>query len=91
MLTLAGDGDFRALSGAPGVVDGEFTTGGARLELAEGADTDALLKWAIACGRLTRFEVHSPDLQQIFVRLVGADAAEGSKSASHPETARVHA
>lgn len=84
MVTLAGAADFSPLARAPGVAAAQFTAGGARLELGSGADPDALLRRALDCGRLTRFEVHSPDLQEIFIKLVGQDGSEPAAAPPAP-------
>lgn len=79
MLMLEGTGDFDGLARYPGVVDALVSAGQARLELAEGTDVDALLRLAMANVRLRRFELQRPSLQQIFVKLVGADTRAASQ------------
>jgi ABC-2 type transport system ATP-binding protein len=74
ILVLEGTGDLDGLARCPGVVDALVSGGQARLELAEGADVDALLRLAMTTVRLRRFDLQSPSLQQIFVKLVGADS-----------------
>ena len=73
MLVLEGEGDFERLTRLPGVVSAHVTTAQARLELDDGADPSAILKRAVDVARLSRFEIQRPDLQEIFVKLVGAD------------------
>jgi ABC-type uncharacterized transport system ATPase subunit len=70
---LEGQGDFEGLTRLPGVVSAHVTTAQARLELDDRADPSAILKRAVDVARLSRFEIQRPDLQEIFVRLVGAD------------------
>ncbi|MGD8453264.1 MAG: ATP-binding cassette domain-containing protein [Phycisphaerae bacterium] len=82
MLVLEGEGDLGVLARARGVVDSQITTGHARLELAEGVDVDALLHEAVSAVRLTRFELQRPSLQEIFVKLVEADAGESEPVAA---------
>ncbi len=77
MLVLEGEGDFERLTRLPGVVSAHVTTAQARLELDDGADPSAILKRAVDIARLSRFEIQRPDLQEIFVRLVGADRQVG--------------
>lgn len=74
IVNLAGDGDFSPLATARGVLSAETRVGGARLELAEGADTNAVLRAALDCGRVMQFEMGRLDLHDIFVRLVRDDA-----------------
>ncbi|MGE0478917.1 MAG: ABC transporter ATP-binding protein [Phycisphaerae bacterium] len=76
-VILEGDGDFEALGGAPGVSAAHVTAGHGEYELADGVDPDTLLRRAVGAMRISRFEVVRPDLQQIFVKLVGADVESG--------------
>lgn len=91
MLTIEGEGDFRALAKAPGVVGAHVSAGQARLELSEGFDPNEILRRALESGRIARFEVHRPDLHEIFVKLVEADGAQPPSApaprAERPETA----
>jgi ABC-2 type transport system ATP-binding protein len=58
----------------------------AELELAEGADTQEILRALVTSGaRLSRFELASPSLHKIFVDLVGPDAAT---AAANPASGR---
>ena len=51
----------------------------AEAELADGADPQEILKALVASGaRITRFELAAPSLHQIFVDLVGPDAARAA-------------
>lgn len=52
----------------------------AEVELADGAEANALLRELVGAGvRLNRFEVVEPSLQSIFIAKVGADAAEAAR------------
>ena len=73
MVILEGEGDFSSLADWDGVAEAQITAGQARLELTDGADVDALLHQAVNMARLRRFELQRPSLQEIFVKLVGAD------------------
>jgi ABC-2 type transport system ATP-binding protein len=70
-VVLEGEGEFGALAEFDGVTSARITTGHARLELAAQAEPSAVLERALRLGRVSRFEVQRPDLQEIFVRLVG--------------------
>ncbi len=74
MVTLEGEGDFRPLESAAGVARAHVTASRAELEINPETDTDKLLRRAMEIARLRRFEIHQPDLHDIFVRLVGDDA-----------------
>jgi ABC-2 type transport system ATP-binding protein len=76
MLVLEGEGDFEHLTRLPGVVGAHVTTAQARLELDDETDPNTILKRAVDLAHLSRFEIQRPDLQEIFVRLVGADQPE---------------
>ena len=59
------------------------------LELANGADAQEILRALVSSGaRLSRFELASPSLHQIFIDLVGPDAATAAAS---PERESAHA
>ena len=73
IVVLEGEGDLGAVAGAAGVVSAQVTTGHARLELADDADPNAVLQSAMETVRILRFEIQRPDLQEIFVKLVGHD------------------
>jgi len=75
IVVLDAVGDLSALARHPGVVEARVTAGHARLELADGTDPQEVLRQAVQVARVTRFEVQRPDLQEIFVRLVGRDHA----------------
>lgn len=73
MVTLEGQGDLAPLGALPGVVARSVTAGLARLELADGVDPHTILRRAVEIARVDRFEVHRPNLREIFVKLVGED------------------
>lgn len=77
MLVIDADGDLQPLTTAPGVVSAQVTSNHIRAELAPDADPDALLQLALRQARILRFEVQRPDLQEIFVRLVGGTHEAG--------------
>jgi ABC-2 type transport system ATP-binding protein len=87
MVVLEGEGDLAALARWAGVARAQLTAGHARLELADGADIDALLHQAVNAVRLTRFEVLRPNLQEIFVKLVGEDRQPGQIPVTPPARA----
>ncbi len=84
ILLLEGKGDFAALANFDGVLDAHCTAGHARLEIAADADPERILRRALDLARLSRYEIQRPDLHEIFVKLVGDDAAP----AGGPDTAR---
>jgi ABC-2 type transport system ATP-binding protein len=84
IVSIEGDGNFDPLRHLPGVVSAETTAGAAQVELAEGLAADAVLRKAMEHIRVTRFEVHRPNLHQIFVKLVGSDHdSPGHQQAIH--------
>jgi ABC-2 type transport system ATP-binding protein len=77
----AGDGNgvFENLSGVIRVNDyGRYT----ELRMAPGADTQAILRELLGRARIEHFQVTRPSLQDIFVRIAGADA-EPAEVTSH--------
>lgn len=88
MLTFEGEGDFHPLAGAAGVVDARVTSAGARLEIAEGADSNTILQLALQTARVTKFEIQRPDLHEIFVRLVQGDGQRDSGGTPRPAAPR---
>ena len=72
MLVLDGAGDFHRLRSVPGISSLHTTDAHARIELATDADPDDILRAALDFIRPTRFELQTPNLQEIFVRLVGS-------------------
>ncbi len=73
IVVLEGDGELAALARLAGVSAARITAGCARLELADQVDPATVLEHALRVTRITRFEVQRPDLQEIFVKLVGGD------------------
>jgi len=71
ILAIDGAGEFDAIGKLDGVTDARITAGHARLELAEGTQPNAIVEQVLPHVRMTRFEVQRPDLQEIFVKLVG--------------------
>jgi ABC-2 type transport system ATP-binding protein len=88
MLVLEGEGDFDGLTRLPGVIDAQVTSAHARLELDAGGDPAAILRRAVDLARLSRFEVQRPDLQEIFVKLVGADGPAESTVSEEQDAPR---
>ena len=82
VLMFEGEGDFASLAGCEGVLDADFTSGHAQLEIAGGVDPQAILQRAISLAHVSRFEVQRLNLHEIFVKLVGDDA-----EVVEPETA----
>jgi ABC-2 type transport system ATP-binding protein len=71
IVVLEGEGELEALAGFDGVTSARITAGHAHLELGPQTDPGAVLTEALRLARITRFEVQRPDLQEIFVKLVG--------------------
>ncbi|MBK9126567.1 MAG: ATP-binding cassette domain-containing protein [Phycisphaerales bacterium] len=71
VLVIDAEGDLGHLRVLPGVVSAQVTAGHARLELDEGVEPNSILQSALARASILRFEVQSPSLQEIFVKLVG--------------------
>lgn len=91
VAVLEGDGDFAALSQLPEVASARITPGQARLELADGVNPNAVLERAMQMARVFRFEVQRPDLQEIFVKLVGGNGLperSANGGARRPEVVR---
>ncbi len=74
VVVVDGDGDLAPLASVEGVEDAQITAGHARVALADGVNPNVLLERAMQSARVLRFEIQRPDLQEIFVKLVGADA-----------------
>jgi ABC-2 type transport system ATP-binding protein len=76
VIAFDGDGSFLAsLPGVRAVSDhGRF----AEIQLADGADPQALLKEAAARLRISRFEIVEPSLHDIFVRTVKGSGGEAA-------------
>lgn len=73
IVVMSGEGDFDALRATPGVLFAHVTRGAAEFELDDAADSADLLARASQVVRLSRFEIKSPGLQEIFVKLVSGD------------------
>jgi ABC-2 type transport system ATP-binding protein len=90
IVVLDGSGDMQSLARAPGVVDAQITAGHARLELADNGDPEAVLRYAMNVIRVARFEIVSPDLQEIFMRLVENDQRATAPASGSPAPEVVH-
>jgi ABC-2 type transport system ATP-binding protein len=73
IVVIDGRGTLDALAHAPGVAHAQIAGGHARLELADNADPNAVLEQALRLARIARFEIQRPDLQEIFIKLVGGN------------------
>lgn len=72
VLDVAGEGDPELLRAAPGVRAVRPHPGRHELELAPGADPQAVLAHLAGRFRVTRFELRAPRLHDIFLRIAGA-------------------
>lgn len=86
-VLLEGAGDFAGLGELTGVRSAQVTSGRARLELDGAADPNAILERALRMARVQRFEIQRPDLQEIFVKLVGGDGPPGAPTVPAREAA----
>jgi ABC-2 type transport system ATP-binding protein len=68
-----GRGELGRLADVAGVLSAQVTAGQARLVLAENADPNAVLQQVLSVARISRFEIQRPDLQEIFIKLVGGN------------------
>src|SRR5262249_42281563 len=78
---MAFDGDGAFLERLPGVARAAIQPNSAELNLAPGADAQAVLAAAIGKLRIQRFEIADPSLEEIFIASVGGhtlDRAEGA-------------
>lgn len=73
IVSIDAEGNLESLERLEGVAHAQITAGHARLELEDGVDPNVLLHQALQVARILRFELQRPDLQEIFVKLVGAD------------------
>lgn len=73
IVALDGEGELDGLARLDGVIAAQVTAGHARLELAGDVDPHTILRHAMRNARILRFEIQRPDLQEIFVKLVGRD------------------
>ncbi len=78
-------GDVRALAGLPGVTRAELDGTRARLELADGTEPNDVLAETLRRVRVERFELHRPDLHDIFVSLVRQDRAAARPAVAQEE------
>jgi ABC-2 type transport system ATP-binding protein len=60
------------LDGTPLIESRADFGGGIEVHLAPNADTQDLLRYAAGKGRITRFEVSEPSLEEIFIEVIGA-------------------
>ncbi|MBL8878789.1 MAG: ATP-binding cassette domain-containing protein [Phycisphaerales bacterium] len=81
-LILESVDDMRRAEHWPGVEQFEASGGVARLTLTERTDPQPLLSQAVSAFRLTRFELQRPNLQEIFVHLVGEDGTRDGPDAA---------
>jgi ABC-2 type transport system ATP-binding protein len=65
-IRVEGDGDGRWLAGVPGAVVAETGPRGVLVQLAPGADADAVLDAARAAGTVTHFSLERPTLTDLF-------------------------
>jgi ABC-2 type transport system ATP-binding protein len=70
-LQFEGDGGF--LSELPDVTRAAVLNNSAELSLSEGADPQRVLEACMPRVRLSRFEVATPSLEQIFIEKVGTE------------------
>jgi ABC-2 type transport system ATP-binding protein len=71
VLIMDAEGDLDPVAQLPGIERARITLGHARLQLTDDADPNAILERALKHVRVLRFEIQRPDLQEIFVKLVG--------------------
>lgn len=84
IVAIDGDGDLNALAEFPGVTNAQVSAGHARLWLADDGDPHAVLQAAMEHARVHHFEIQRPNLQEIFVRLVGGNGPGQSAVAAGP-------
>ena len=70
------DGDGAFLETLPSVMRARIGNRSAELSLSEGADPQKILEAAMTRLRISRFEVASPSLEEIFIEKVGAESIE---------------
>ncbi|MBK8914862.1 MAG: ATP-binding cassette domain-containing protein [Phycisphaerales bacterium] len=87
-VVLEGEGDLRAVAARVGADRAIVSGSHAEFDLPEGSSADDILRTAMETVRVSRFEVQRPDLQQVFVRLVGADAVADDHHPTPQVTAR---
>jgi ABC-2 type transport system ATP-binding protein len=79
-MAFEGDGAF--LRGLPGVSRATVQPNNAELQLAAGADPQAILEAAVPRVKLNRFEVAEPSLEEIFIDRVGGSTLAGAEAAT---------
>jgi ABC-2 type transport system ATP-binding protein len=72
-VTLDYEGDAPAWQTLPGVAAADDAGRHAELQLAPGADTQALLRALVERVRVRRFDIGEASLKQVFVQAVGED------------------
>lgn len=87
LLLESDDDDLRSVGSWPGVEDIAVQANQAYLTLAPDADPQEILRRAVAAFCLRRFELLRPNLQEIFVRLVGEDGTRDGPRAEHGRAA----
>jgi ABC-2 type transport system ATP-binding protein len=75
-VRLDGNGNGDSLDGLPGVLKVSDFGRLQELRLDRDADSQQVLEALMARGRVRHFELARPSLQEIFVRIAGADAVE---------------
>ena len=79
-------GDAGAVEGHSAVVEARRMGRTIEVRLAAGIDPSAFLADVAGPARVQRFEIQTPSLHSIFIRLVGGEAVPG-ESAAHPTSA----
>jgi ABC-2 type transport system ATP-binding protein len=70
------DGDGSFLRDLPNVLRASITPNRAELALADGADPQRILEASIGRLRITRFEIASPSLEEVFIAKVGDETLQ---------------
>ncbi len=93
-LALADDPEIAWLDGLSGITMTKRRPDFVEIEMRHGADPEAILRAALAHGgRVTRFEIGEPSLNDIFIASVGGQTAldaEDEEVAAPRETAAIH-
>ncbi len=72
-VEIAGEGDASVFEGASGVRSVRALAGRVELDLEPGADPQRLLELALPRFKVSRFEVRTPRLHDIFVKIAGGE------------------
>lgn len=90
-LALANDAEIAWLDGLPGVTVTKRRPDYVEMEVRRGVDPEAILRAALERGgRVTRFEIGEPSLNDIFLASVGSPGRAGADdAAAPPETVAV--